>query len=290
MPGRRLIPESLVERVAPHLTGPDLVKRRTVLRETIEAFENADPPDRLMRSAEANLARWRAERRTAEPEQTVRVVRGDWGDVALGVTREFGQCFAVLNMANAHMPGGGYVEGMVAQEENLFRRTNCHFFVTEEEFDEDFEQYHPEMTRLISGVDGRVYLDTVHPRVCIRGPEDPDRDDLGYPWLADDEIFPFYELRAAAQDLRDGQAFDPDEARRRIAAILDTVRDAGLRHVVLGAIGCGAFRNPPEAVAAIFKQEIDARIDDFSVIAFAIFSAGYSPGNYPVFAEAFQDT
>ena len=56
------------------------------------------------------------------------------------------------------------------------------------------------MTGLISGSTGRVYLDTRHPRVCIRGAEDLDQPNLGYRLLEEDELFSFYELRAAAQD------------------------------------------------------------------------------------------
>ena len=114
--------------------------------------------------------------------------------------------------------------------------------------------YSAEMTLLISGGEGRVYLDKARPRVCIRGPEDSSRDDLGYPWLADDEVFPFYELRAAAVDLRGKQAFDADEAARRVAAQLDTLIEHGVRHAVLSAFGCGAFLNPADQVARIVRS------------------------------------
>ena len=50
---------------------------------------------------------------------------GDWGDVTLALTKRYGKCFAVLNMANAYSFGGGYAHGQVAQEENMFRRTDC---------------------------------------------------------------------------------------------------------------------------------------------------------------------
>jgi uncharacterized protein (TIGR02452 family) len=100
-------------------------------------------------------------------------------------------------------------------------------------------------------------------------------------------VFPFFELRAAAQDLRDGSNFDPADAHRRISAQLDTLRAHGIRHVILGAFGCGAFRNPADRVAAIYREEIMARAADFTVIAFATFSAGYGPDNYTPFMRAF---
>jgi len=108
-----------------------------------------------------------------------------------------------------------------------------------------------------------------------------------YAWLADDEVFPFFELRAAAEDLRDGRAFDGVEMRKRIAAQLDTLRAHDVRHAVLGAFGCGAFRNPAHEVAAIYRDELSARAGAFDVIAFAIFSAGYGPDNYTPFAAVF---
>jgi hypothetical protein len=170
----------------------------------------------------------------------------------------------------------------------MFRRTNCHFCIGEDEYDVGLDRYIPEMTQLLSAVKGTVYLDTERPRVCIRGPEDRSRHDLGYPWLADDQVFPFYELRAAAQDLRDGSSFNAEEARRRIAAQLDTLRARGVRHAILSAFGCGAFQNPAPQVARIYKDEIDQRREDFSVIAFAIFAPGYGPDNYAPFAKIFQ--
>lgn len=256
-----------------------------MLRETLCAFAEAEPPDRYHRLAQDNLARWCARARPAATELQLDVRPGDWGVVTQALTVEHGECFAVLNMANAYVPGGAYVEGGVAQEENLFRRTDSHFSLTDDEIDRASELYRPERTRLLSALDGRVLLDTARPRVCIRGPEERTRADLGYPWLAPDEVFPFFELRAAAQDLRDGRAFDPEEARRRIAAQLDTLMEHGVRHAVLGAFGCGAFRNPGPVVARLYREEIERRRASFVRLAFAVFHAGYGPGNYEPFAQ-----
>jgi hypothetical protein len=189
-------------------------------------------------------------------------------------------------MANAYVPGGGYVEGMSAQEENMYRRTDCHFYITEKEYDRSLNRYKPFMTELISARDGVVYLDVDNPRICIRGAEDKAHNTLGYAWLKEDEIFPFYELRAAAQDLRGEVQFDVDEARRRIVAQLDTLQANKVRYAVLGAFGCGAFLNPAETIATIYKEEIEKRIDDFSLIVFAILDAS-ELGNYSVFKRVF---
>ena len=48
-----------------------------------------------------------------------------------------------------------------------------------------------------------AYLDAEHLRVCIRGSEDMGAaNGIGYRLLGDNEVFPFYELRSAALDLR----------------------------------------------------------------------------------------
>lgn len=217
------------------------------------------------------------------------VLQGDWGDVTRTLTKAYGACFAVLNMANAYYPGGAYGEGAVAQEENMFRRTDCHFQIRPEHLDRDARTYTSDMSDLLCAREGRVYLDTTNPRVCIRGSEDRSSPDLGYAWLPEAEVFPFFELRAAAQDLRDGTPFDSTEAGKRIAAQISTLRMHGVRHAVLGAFGCGAFFNPALLVARLYREEIGRYADDFSVVAFSIFSPGYGPDNYPPFKAVFEN-
>jgi hypothetical protein len=281
MPGRRIRPESAF--TSRHTT-PAHVRRREVLRGTLARLDGHGRAH-YRELALANLARWEAE---AGPKEgaglDLRVLPGDWGDVTQALTREWGTLFAVLNMANAYWPGGGYVEGMVAQEENLFRRTDCHFSIPAHDLKPD-EHYRPDITRLLEATDGRVYLDTQTPRVCIRGAEDRSREDLGYPWLADDAVFPFTELRAAAVNLKRHPGFDPVEMGRRVDAQFDTLIEAGVRHAVLSAFGCGAFGNPAREVARLYRDAIAARAQHFDCIAFGIFHAGYGPDNYTPFRE-----
>lgn len=286
MPGRALRREEAYRGTL--WDDPACARRRAVLAETLAAFERADPPDAFHRLARENLAAWRAARAGPSAQGEVSVVRGDWGEVAGEWTRRHGETFAVLDMANAHVPGGAYVEGAPAQEENLFRRTDCHYGVTEDQMDTS-GRYRPEMSRLLEAADGRVLLDTQRARVCIRGPEDPTRPDLGYRWLDADEIFPFYELRAAARDHRDGAPFDADDARRRIRAQLDTLAAGGVRHAVLSAFGCGAFRNPASEIARLYREALDARRGELACVVFAIHDPGYGPDNFTPFRDALGD-
>ena len=287
MIGRRLCTDAEASRRG--FGGPGAARRRAVLKETIEAFERAQPADFYHRAAADNLERWRSESGGCHSDLRVEVLPGDWGDVAGSLTRANGVCFAVLNMANAYVPGGAYVEGAIAQEENMFRRTDCHFRIDEREYDATADRYRTEMTDLLTARRGAVYLDVEQPRVCLRGPEDRSSADLGYAWLAHDEIFPFFELRAAARDLRDGSEFDSVDARRRIGAQLDTLTRHGVRHAVLSAFGCGAFCNPADEVAQIYREELERRRASFSLVAFAIFAPGYGPDNYTPFAEVFAE-
>jgi len=218
----------------------------------------------------------------------VEVYPDDWGVVVQRLTKKWGRCFACLNMANAWMPGGGYLEGAAAQEENMFRRTDCHFSISKEYLTKNLRYYKSEWIDLLNAKNNVVYLDRKHPRICVRGPEDRHQDNLGYEWLSSEDIFPFYELRAAAVDLNSGEPFDPAECLRRIHAQLLTLKIAGVRHVVLGAHGCGAFRNPAKEVAKLYAQAIEVYDGYFDVIAFAVFNPGYGPDNYTPFAKQFN--
>jgi len=266
--------------------------RQLVLLECLEKLEAASDTAHYHRLAQKNLASWAqtadAPKAPARDFCEVRVLPGDWGEVTRELTREFGRTFAALNMANAFGPGGGYTDGMVAQEENMYRRTDCHFSLVKSDMDE-MEEYTPEKTALISAAEGRVYLDHERPRVCIRGPEERNVPGLGYRWYREDEVFPFYELRAAACDLRNGSPYNHGETCKRVAAQLETLIAAGVRHVVLSAFGCGAFMNPAAYVADAYKQELTPRAGEFDVVAFAIFNAGYGPDNFGPFQRAFAD-
>ena len=105
--------------------------RIEVLRQTVAALSTQSRREQYHKKASANLARW-SKAAAAPLSPSILVKSGDWGAVALAVTKQYGHIFACLNMANAYVPGGGYVEGMPAQEENMFRRVRSRTHVMHE--------------------------------------------------------------------------------------------------------------------------------------------------------------
>ena len=259
------------------------IKRREILIKTLEKFEEHKDGLYYHKIARDNLIKWAVNPEKAPSMCVVMVIQEDWGVVAQSFTMKYGKCFAVLNMANGTIPGGAYTSGSAAQEENMFRRTDCHFSLNRG------SKYTQMESNRINGVDGLVYLDTNKARVCIRGPEDiTDEHTLGYTFLKHGEIFPFYELRAAAVNLHGGKEYSDKETRKRIAAQLDTLIAANIRYAVLSAFGCGAFENPADKVARVYYDALNKRRAYFDVVVFAIFYAGYGLENYKVFADVFK--
>ncbi len=275
---RALIDEKDISALYQH---PDLKKRRAVLRDTVNKLATESARQAYHKKAAENHLKWGAAHAHGMPQ--VRVIRGDWGDVTQALSKANGCVYAVLNMANAYSPGGGYLHGMVAQEENMFRRTDCHFNIANDVMDGSQSHYTKEETDLINGVNGVVYLDVMNPRVCIKGCEAPGVS--GYQDLDENDYFLFYELKSAADDLRGGGHFNEASMRKKIRAQLDTLRINHVRSVVLSAFGCGAFGNPPALVARLYREELDERLGDFDDVVFAVYHAGYGTDNYLPFYD-----
>jgi uncharacterized protein (TIGR02452 family) len=87
---------------------------------------------------------------------------------------------------------------------------------------------------------------------------------------------------------------DREMMQDKVRMVLQVALDQGITHLVLGAWGCGAYGNPPEEVAKIFKKAIsgDRRRPwhilggGIEELVFAIFDEGE---NLKVFNEVFAD-
>ena len=279
---------------------PDYVKikRVKILIDTLRKFETKTTD--YYELAKNNMLRW-CKKVTPRDTKGLEVIveEMDWGEMALHCTKNYGSIFACLNMANQEYPGGGYAHGPSAQEENMFRRTNCHFSIDRSMLIPNEQEtsygYTPKMQALISANEKITYLDVKNPRICIKDKETYNEDDVdlknfGYNELSNGDKFLFYELRCAAVDMRKAVIpFDRAEMRKRIEAQFTTLISENVRHVVFGAFGCGAFANPPQQVATLYKECIMLYKDKFDVIAFPIYYAGNGESNYPVFRDILLD-
>lgn len=83
----------------------------------------------------------------------------------------------------------------------------------------------------------------------------------------------------------------PDDALRELhlkrgRRILDVALDNGVDSLVLGAFGCGAFRNDPKIVASAYAQLMQEYGQAFDEVEFAIFYMGNEIANYEAFRNA----
>lgn len=188
---------------------------------------------------------------------------------------------AVLNFANAFTPGGGFLRGARAQEEQLCRCSTLYPSLVGEAAAPFFDEQVAANTAL-----GLDHVITTPDVVFFRG-----------------EDFAFLEsgfvstvLTCAAPNL--GAVFaatdsglEPettDDAlvrllRGRVRAIIAAATATEVDHLVLGAWGCGAFGNDPVVVADAFADAL--RGTSFASVVFAIYRG--PPENLAAFQARF---
>ena len=74
----------------------------------------------------------------------------------------------------------------------------------------------------------------------------------------------------------------------RIQRIFAVAAAVGNEVLILGAFGCGAFRNPPKVVAKAFHKVLEDYKDCFEIVEFAVFHTDREMENYRAFTTEFQ--
>jgi uncharacterized protein (TIGR02452 family) len=143
---------------------------------------------------------------------------------------------ACLNFASATKPGGGYASGARAQEESVARASALAIAL---EAVPEFYAHH------------RRHRDPRYTDRVIYSPGVPVfRDDTGR--LVEPYRVAFLTAAAPNVGALSGPADVSDLLRRRAGRVLGVAHRHGHRRLVLGAWGCGVFRNDPHRVAAAF--------------------------------------
>ena len=193
-----------------------------------------------------------------------------------------GKKVAVLNFANNHSIGGApWSAG--AQEESLCRTSTLYSCL--EKFDEAFYGRHRDMysNRQIDemGNSDLIYL----PNVTVF------KTDESVPLQMDKaDWFNVDVITSSAPEL--GYQYDLKTYREliynRLEKIVQVAKKENVEALILGAYGCGAFHNPPEVVATVFKMLLKQY--HFETVEFAVYCNEDSKfSNYQIFKTIFEE-
>lgn len=190
---------------------------------------------------------------------------------------------AVLNMASNITPGGGVGGGCGAQEENLFRRSTA--FATLYQFVDFGTMFgiprNPDFSYPIPKIAGGIYS----PQITVfRSSERTGYYLLDNPFCVDMISVAAISnppLDRSGETLRfKDHVLEPSKEKIR------TIFRIGMMHrhdaLVLSAFGCGAFANPPEHMAELFREVLaeDAFVSAFRLIVFAVIDDHNAHGSH----------
>lgn len=178
---------------------------------------------------------------------------------------------AVLDFASFKNPGGGYMNGSLAQEEAICAESTLYPVLAA--FTDSY--YVQNRSRTKGGLysDRAIYVPGV---VFIR-----DEQQCGY---ADVIVAAAPNVKAAAE-----HGIGKDECRialkNRIDAVMSIAADNGVDTLIAGAFGCGVFGNDPAEVAGMFKAWCDEHPGAIPTVVYAV--PNPEGVNYRAFAEVF---
>lgn len=203
-----------------------------------------------------------------------------------------GQNVCVLNFASASNPGGGVVNGSSAQEEAICRCSTLYFCLTDQKMMKGFYYPHRNRPNPLHN-DDIIYT----PGVMVL------KTDTSYPErLPVEKRYAVNVVTCAAPNLRENptNTFNGSDGNRpvsisdqnlmalherRLRRILDVAVLEGNDTVILGAFGCGAFRNSPEVVARAAEHVIEDYLHAFRNVEFAVYCRKNDDENYRTFCR-----
>ena len=195
---------------------------------------------------------------------------------------------AVMNFACSVKPGGGVKEGSSAQEEGLCRTSTLYPLLYRKTLRNSFYKHHKDLNTPKAS-DSLIYIEGVI--ICKTDETIPKRMPKEN-WVTVDVI------TIAAPDLRKkGNKHAPLVGRpikmsdsdlyechvKRAKHMFTCAAAKGADVLVLGAFGCGAFKNNPEVVAKAYKAAIDEFPKVFKHIEFAVYCRPGESTNYDTF-------
>ena len=202
---------------------------------------------------------------------------------------EQGLKIAVLNFASSTNPGGGVTSGASAQEECLCRVSTLYPCLKDESMWDLFYAPHRKARNPLHN-DDIIYTKDV---IVFK---DDDYQPLPKPFTVD-------VITCAAPTLREQSSnrYNPSDGdsapditpedllalhEKRGRQILSAAAANGAQVIILGAFGCGAFKNDPAVVAQAYANILPDYLHYFRTIEFAVYCRPRSPQNFEAFNQA----
>ena len=200
-----------------------------------------------------------------------------------------GQRVAVLNFASATNPGGGVTRGSSAQEEALCLCSTLYPCLLGDELWQKYYKMHRDRHD-VTYTDACIYTPDV---LIIKTDTDaPER-------LPEDKMQAVDVITCAAPNLREhpSNAMNPGFGSpvhlsrqdiyslhtQRARKILSVAALHDIDVLILGAFGCGAFCNPPDVVAAAYRNVLPEFAHALRTVEFAVYCSPRDDSNYQAF-------
>jgi uncharacterized protein (TIGR02452 family) len=168
-----------------------------------------------------------------------------------------------LNFASAKNPGGGFQGGSQAQEESLARSTGLYPCLLQAE---DYYRINRK-TNSCFYTDYMIYS----PQVPLL--KDDDGNYLSRLQLASFVTAPAVNTGVVKRQEAERVGEIPAAMKKRLSKVLAVAQAQGYQHLVLGAWGCGVFRNDPAEVAQYFQEVLEGLFKNvFETVVFAIYA------------------
>lgn len=168
-----------------------------------------------------------------------------------------------LNFASAKNPGGGFLGGAQAQEESIARATGLYPCLLKAD-----GYYKANRSKKSC-----IYTDHMIYSPAVPIFKNEEGENLRH--LASTSVITAPAVNAGVVIKREPDKIDLIETvmRRRIEKVLTIALEYDHQTIVLGAWGCGVFRNDPNDLARYFREVIDEKFEnEFRKIVFAIYS------------------
>jgi len=188
---------------------------------------------------------------------------------------------ACLNFASAKNAGGGFLTGAQAQEESLARSSGLYKCLLAQ------SQYY-ERNRANRST---LYLDLAIYSPAVPFIRNDSGDLLDEPYLASVITCPAPNAGAIRQNEPSNVPLIAPTLERRAHFVLTIAEREGVARLILGAWGCGVFRNDPRLVAATFQRLLQQGGDFhgvFDEVVLAVYDSSRDGLVYSGFESVFK--